>query len=295
VGSLAHERYEAEQRGATVELVHSGKVRDVYADGDDLILVASDRVSVYDVVLPTEIPDKGKILTQLSLWWFEQLADVFPNHVISATDVPAEWAGRAIRCRRLEMLPVEWIARGYLAGLGLKEYEKHGTVSGVQLPPGLVEGSKLPEPIFTPTTKATAGHDEFITYEDVIEQIGTETAERLREVTLEIYRRGAAIAAERGIIIADTKLEFGRAPDGTLMLADELLTPDSSRFWPANNWEPGRPQHALDKQFVRDWSSTITDWDRTPPGPPIPPDVVEATRARYIQVYEALTGKCWRS
>jgi len=278
-----------------VELVHSGKVRDVYADGDDLILVASDRVSVYDVVLPTEIPDKGKILTQLSLWWFEQLADVFPNHVISATDVPAEWAGRAIRCRRLEMLPVEWIARGYLAGLGLKEYEKHGTVSGVQLPPGLVEGSKLPEPIFTPTTKATAGHDEFITYEDVIEQIGTETAERLREVTLEIYRRGAAIAAERGIIIADTKLEFGRAPDGTLMLADELLTPDSSRFWPANNWEPGRPQHALDKQFVRDWSSTITDWDRTPPGPPIPPDVVEATRARYIQVYEALTGKCWRS
>ncbi|WP_289007945.1 phosphoribosylaminoimidazolesuccinocarboxamide synthase [uncultured Thermomonospora sp.] len=278
-----------------MELVHSGKVRDVYADGDDLILVASDRVSVYDVVLPTEIPDKGKILTQLSLWWFEQLADVFPNHVISATDVPAEWAGRAIRCRRLEMLPVEWIARGYLAGLGLKEYEKHGTVSGVQLPPGLVEGSKLPEPIFTPTTKATAGHDEFITYEDVIEQIGTETAERLREVTLEIYRRGAAIAAERGIIIADTKLEFGRAPDGTLMLADELLTPDSSRFWPANNWEPGRPQHALDKQFVRDWSSTITDWDRTPPGPPIPPDVVEATRARYIQVYEALTGKCWRS
>lgn len=278
-----------------MELVHSGKVRDVYADGDDLILVASDRVSVYDVVLPTEIPDKGKILTQLSLWWFEQLADVFPNHVISATDVPAEWAGRAIRCRRLEMLPVEWIARGYLAGLGLKEYEKHGTVSGVQLPPGLVEGSKLPEPIFTPTTKATAGHDEFITYEDVIEQIGTETAERLREVTLEIYRRGAAIAAERGIIIADTKLEFGRAPDGTLMLADELLTPDSSRFWPANNWEPGRPQHALDKQFVRDWSSAITDWDRTPPGPPIPPDVVEATRARYIQVYEALTGKCWRS
>lgn len=278
-----------------MELVHSGKVRDVYADGDDLILVASDRVSVYDVVLPTEIPDKGKILTQLSLWWFEQLADVFPNHVISATDVPPEWAGRAIRCRRLEMLPVEWIARGYLAGLGLKEYEKHGTVSGVQLPPGLVEGSKLPEPIFTPTTKATAGHDEFITYDDVVAQIGTDTAEQLRDVTLEVYRRGAAIAAERGIIIADTKLEFGRAADGTLMLADEVLTSDSSRFWPADDWEPGRPQHALDKQFVRDWSSTITDWDRTPPGPPIPADVVEATRARYIQVYETLTGKRWES
>ncbi|REE96649.1 phosphoribosylaminoimidazolesuccinocarboxamide synthase [Thermomonospora umbrina] len=278
-----------------MELVHSGKVRDVYADGEDLILVASDRVSVYDVVLPTEIPDKGKILTQLSLWWFEQLADVVPNHVISATDVPAEWAGRAIRCRRLEMLPVEWIARGYLAGLGLKEYEKSGTVSGIQLPPGLVEGSKLPEPIFTPTTKATVGHDEFITYADVVTEIGEDTAERLREVTLEVYRRGAAIAAERGIIIADTKLEFGRAPDGTLVLGDEVLTSDSSRFWPADDWQPGRPQHALDKQFVRDWSSTITDWDRTPPGPPIPADVVEATQARYIQVYETLTGNRWES
>ncbi|WP_067488948.1 phosphoribosylaminoimidazolesuccinocarboxamide synthase [Actinomadura hibisca] len=275
-----------------MELVHSGKVRDVYADGDDLILVASDRVSVYDVVLPTPVPDKGKILTQLSLWWFEQLADVVPNHVISATDVPEEWAGRAVRCKRLTMLPVEWIARGYLAGLGLKEYEKNGTVSGVALPEGLVEASKLPEPIFTPTTKATEGHDEFITYADVVEEIGADTAARLKEVTLEVYRRGAALAAERGVIIADTKLEFGRAADGTLTLGDEVLTSDSSRFWPADQWEPGRPQHALDKQFVRDWSSTL-DWDRTPPGPEVPQEIVDATRARYIEVYERLTGRRW--
>lgn len=277
-----------------MELVHSGKVRDVYADGDDLILVASDRVSVYDVVLPTPVPDKGKILTQLSLWWFEQLGDIIPNHVVSATDVPEEWAGRAIRCRRLTMLPVEWIARGYLTGLGLKEYQKDGTVSGIALPAGLTEASRLPEPIFTPTTKATEGHDEFITYDDVVRQIGEDTAARLRDVTLEIYKRGAAVAAERGIIIADTKLEFGRAADGTLMLGDEVLTPDSSRFWPADQWRPGRPQHSLDKQFVRDWSSTL-DWDRTPPGPEIPQDVVDATRARYIEVYERLTGRRWTS
>ncbi len=278
-----------------MELLHSGKVRDVYADGDDLVLVASDRVSVYDVVLPTPVPDKGKILTQLSLWWFEQLADVVPNHVISATDVPKEWAGRAVRCQRLTMLPVEWIARGYLAGLGLKEYERQGTVSGVVLPEGLVEASKLPEPIFTPTTKATEGHDEFITFADVVEEIGQETADHLRTVTLDVYERGAEIAAERGIIIADTKLEFGRAADGTLVLADEVLTSDSSRFWPADDWQPGRPQHAFDKQFVRDWSSTVTDWDRTPPGPEIPEEVVEATRARYIEVYERITGKRWKA
>lgn len=278
-----------------MELLHSGKVRDVYADGDDLILVASDRVSVYDVVLPTPIPDKGKVLTQLSLWWFEQLADVVPNHVVSATDVPEEWAGRAVRCQKLTMLPVEWIARGYLAGLGLKEYEKQGTVSGIALPEGLVEASKLPEPIFTPTTKATEGHDEFITFADVVEEIGQETADRLRAVTLDVYKRGAEIAAERGIIIADTKLEFGRAADGTLVLADEVLTSDSSRFWPADDWQPGRPQHAFDKQFVRDWSSTVTDWDRTPPGPEIPDEIVEATRARYIEVYERITGKRWEA
>ncbi|XRQ06720.1 phosphoribosylaminoimidazolesuccinocarboxamide synthase, partial [Actinomadura welshii] len=275
-----------------MELVHTGKVRDVYADGDDLILVASDRVSVYDVVLPTLVPDKGKILTQLSLWWFEQLTDIIPNHIVSATDVPEELAGRAVRCRRLTMLPVEWIARGYLTGLGLKEYEKDGTVSGVRLPDGLVEASKLPEPIFTPTTKATEGHDEFITYGDVVREIGDDTAARLRDATLEIYKRGAAIAAERGIIIADTKLEFGRAADGTLTLGDEVLTSDSSRFWPADQWQPGRPQHSLDKQFVRDWSSSL-DWDRTPPGPEIPQDIVDATRARYIDLYERLTGHPW--
>ncbi|MDN3359911.1 phosphoribosylaminoimidazolesuccinocarboxamide synthase [Actinomadura sp. DC4] len=277
-----------------MELVHSGKVRDVYTDDGDLILVASDRVSVYDVVLPTPIPDKGAILTQLSLWWFERLADIVPNHVISE-DVPAEWAGRAIRCRRLEMFPVEFIARGHLAGLGLKEYEKQGTVSGVPLPPGLVEASRLPEPVFTPTTKATVGHDEFITFEDVVREIGAETAERLRDLTLEVYRRGAELARERGIIIADTKLEFGRAADGTIVLADEVLTPDSSRFWPADTWTPGRPQHSLDKQFVRDWSSSVPGWDRTPPGPPIPDDVVAATRDRYTEVYERITGSPWRS
>jgi len=276
-----------------VKLVHSGKVRDVYADGEDLILVASDRISVYDVVLPTPIPDKGKVLTQLSLWWFEQLADVVPNHVISATDVPSEFAGRAIRCRRLEMVPVECIARGYLTGLGLKEYEKTGSVSGVAMPGGLVEASRLPEPIFTPTTKAPPGqHDEFMTFDQVVAVVGTETAERLREITLEVYRRGAELAAQRGIIVADTKLEFGWAPDGALVLADEVLTPDSSRFWPADSYEPGRPQFSFDKQYVRDWV-TSTGWDKQPPAPELPPEVVEATRARYIEVYERITGNSW--
>jgi phosphoribosylaminoimidazole-succinocarboxamide synthase len=278
---------------AVVELLHSGKVRDLYADGDDVIIVASDRVSVYDVVLPTAIPDKGKILTQLSLWWFERLGEVIPNHVISATDVPAEWKGRALRCRRLDMLKVECIARGYLAGLGLSSYQKSGMVSDTQLPPGLAEGSQLPEAIFTPTTKATEGHDEVITYEDVTGQFGTRTAAELRQATLEIYRRGHEIALSKGIIIADTKLEFGYAADGTLVLGDELLTPDSSRFWASNTWQPGRPQRYLDKQFVRDWSATL-DWDRTPPGPPIPDDIVEATRELYVEVYEQITGTRWQ-
>ncbi|SHK42480.1 phosphoribosylaminoimidazole-succinocarboxamide synthase [Pseudonocardia thermophila] len=275
-----------------MKLVHQGKVRDVYADGDELILVASDRLSIYDVILPTPIPDKGKLLTQLSLWWFEQLSDI-PNHVISGTDVPQEWAGRAVRCRKLEMLPIECIARGYLAGLGLKEYEEHGSVSGVELPPGLVEGSKLPEPIFTPTTKAPVGeHDEFMTFADAEALVGAQTAAKLRELTLTVYSRGAALAAERGIIVADTKLEFGLAPDGTIVLADEVLTSDSSRFWPADRWQPGGPQYSFDKQYVRDWSATL-DWDRNPPGPEIPPDVVAATRQRYIEVYERITGRTW--
>ncbi|WP_433608903.1 phosphoribosylaminoimidazolesuccinocarboxamide synthase [Dactylosporangium sp. CA-139114] len=276
-----------------MELLHSGKVRDVYADGDDLILVASDRISVYDVVLPTPIPDKGAVLTRLSLWWFEQLADIVPNHVISATDVPAEFAGRAIRCQRLEMLPVECIARGYLAGQGLSEYTAHGAVSGVELPPGLVEGDRLPEPVFTPTTKAPAGeHDAFVTFGEVTEEIGKELAEELRELTLRVYSRGAALAAERGIIVADTKLEFGRDRTGAVVLGDEVLTPDSSRFWPLDEWEPGRTQFSFDKQQVRDWSLT-TGWNKTAPGPEVPDDVVALTRARYVEVYERLTGTSW--
>lgn len=278
-----------------MELLHSGKVRDVYADGDDILLVASDRVSIYDVVLPTAIPDKGKILTQLSLWWFDQLSDVVPNHIVSATDVPAEWAGRAVRCERLEMVMVECIARGYLAGSGLKEYEKDGAVSGVALPAGLIEGSRLPEPVFTPTTKVAPGegHDEFITYADVEGSVGAEVAAELRRITLEVYRRGSEVAAIKGIIIADTKIELGFA-GGELKLGDELLTPDSSRFWAADEWRPGGAQRYLDKQFLRDWSASLTGWDRTAPGPEIPDEVVEATRNRYVEVYERLTGDRWR-
>ena len=278
-----------------MELVHSGKIREVYADGDDILLVASDKVSVYDVVLPTLIPDKGKILTQLSLWWFDQLSGLVPNHVISGTDVPPQWAGRAIRCRRLNMLPVECIARGYLAGLGLESYRATGTISGVRIPEGLAEGSRLPEPVFTPTTKAVVGHDEFIGFGDVEAAVGAAVARELRRLTLEVYRRGAEIAAGRGVIIADTKLEFGQAPDGTIVLADEVLTPDSSRFWSAAEWRPGGPQRYMDKQFVRDWSATITGWDRKPPGPEVPQDIVDATRARYIEVYERVTGTRWQA
>jgi phosphoribosylaminoimidazole-succinocarboxamide synthase len=272
-----------------LELVHSGKVRELYADGDDIIMVASDRVSVYDVVLPTPVPGKGRVLTQLSLWWFGQLSGLIPNHVISGADVPSEWAGRAIRCRRLTMLPVECIARGYLAGLGLASYRDTGTISGLPLPPGLGEGSRLPEPVFTPTTKAAAGHDEPMTRAEVATLVGETMAAELERATLEVYRRGAELAAARGIVIADTKLEFGLLPDGTLMLADEVLTPDSSRFWLAEQWQPGRPQRSLDKQFLRDWSAGL-DWDRRPPGPAIPDDVVAATQARYQELYAKVTG-----
>ncbi|MGH3727784.1 MAG: phosphoribosylaminoimidazolesuccinocarboxamide synthase [Micromonosporaceae bacterium] len=277
-----------------MELVHSGKVRDVYADGDDIVLVASDRVSVYDTVLPTPIPDKGRILTQLSLWWFDQLADLVPHHVISARDVPDEWAGRAVRCRRLEMVKVECVARGYLTGGGLREYEKTGAVSGVPLPHGLVNGSRLPEPVFTPSTKADLGqHDEPMTYAEVVAAIGDEVAGELRRLTVAVYQRGARIAADRGVIIADTKLEFGYAGDGTLMLADEVLTPDSSRFWPADSWDPGRGQPSYDKQFVRDWAAG-TGWDRQSPPPEIPDEIVAATQARYVEAYQRITGLTWR-
>jgi phosphoribosylaminoimidazole-succinocarboxamide synthase len=276
-----------------VELLHSGKVRDVYAEGDDLILVASDRISVYDVVLPTPIPDKGKLLTALSLWWFEQLAGLVPNHVISATDVPPEFAGRAIRCRRLEMVPVECVARGFLTGGGLKEYENTGKVSGVELPRGLVEASILPEPIFTPSTKAPVGeHDEPMTFAEVVDKVGAETADRLRQLTIDVYCRGAELAADRGILVADTKIELGWAADGTLVLGDELLTPDSSRFWPAESYQPGRAQFSYDKQYARDWAAR-SGWDKRGPAPELPADVVDATRARYVDVYEKLTGERW--
>lgn len=281
-------------RTLRVELIRQGKVRDVYADGEDLILVASDRVSVYDVVLPTPIPDKGAILTQLSLWWFSQVADLVPHHVLSE-DVPPEWKGRAIRCRRLDMVAVECIARGYLTGLGLESYRATGAISGVELPHGLVEADQLPEPIFTPTTKAEVGHDEFITMDDVREAVGEETANELGRLTLAIYSRGAEIARERGVIIADTKFEFGKDATERLILADEVLTPDSSRFWKLADYEPGRPQWSYDKQYVRDWSSSLGNWDRTYPGPAVPPDVVAETRARYVEIFERLTGEKWSS
>ena len=282
-------------RTLRVELIRQGKVRDVYVDGNDLILVASDRVSVYDVVLPTPIPDKGAILTQLSLWWFGQVADLIPNHVLGE-DVPPEWKGRAIRCRRLDMVAVECIARGYLTGLGLESYRATGSISGVAVPGGLGEADRLPEPIFTPTTKAEGGrHDEFMTMDEVRDLVGEATADDLERLTLAVYARGAEIARERGVIIADTKFEFGREASGRLILADEVLTPDSSRFWKVSEYQPGRPQWSYDKQYLRDWSSSLGDWGRTYPGPPVPPDVVAETRARYVEIYEQLTGEKWSS
>jgi phosphoribosylaminoimidazole-succinocarboxamide synthase len=226
------------------------------------------------------------------VWWFEQFADVVPNHLLSITDVPDEFAGRATRCRPLQMLEVECIARGYLVGSGLKEYQQVGAVSGVVLPEGLIEADRLPKPIFTPTTKATDGHDLPMTYDEVVALVGARTAERLRDLTIDLYQRGAARALETGIIIADTKFEFGLDADGVLTLGDEILTSDSSRFWPADEWQPGRAQHAFDKQVVRDWSVT-TGWDKTPPGPDVPDDVVKITRERYVEAYERITGNTW--
>ncbi|MDN3238412.1 phosphoribosylaminoimidazolesuccinocarboxamide synthase [Glycomyces tritici] len=278
-----------------MELIHQGKVRDVYADGDDLVLVASDRVSVYDVVLPTPIPGKGALLTALSLWWFEQLEDIVPNHVISAEDVPAEFAGRALRVKRLEILKVEAVVRGYLTGSGLAEYDKSGTVCGNQLPVGLVDGSRLPEPIYTPTTKADIGdHDLPMTYEETAAKLGPDLAARIRDLTFAIYRRGAEIALAKGIIIADTKFEFGLDADGTLRLADEVLTSDSSRFWEAAAWKPGQTQPSFDKQYVRDWARS-TGWKPDDAeAPEIPQDVADATLARYVEAYELLTGRRWQ-
>jgi phosphoribosylaminoimidazole-succinocarboxamide synthase len=277
-------------------LVARGKVREIYDAGPDrLLLVASDRISAYDHVLPTPIPDKGKVLTQLSVWWFEQLGSVLAqfgasHHLISADDVPAETAGRAMLVRRLEMLPVECVARGYLSGSGTVEYQRTGSIRDVALPDGLVEGSKLPSPVFTPSTKAEVGeHDEAIDFSAVVAAVGAARAEELRELTLALYARAAEIAFGAGIVLADTKFEFGLSPDGGLVLGDEVLTPDSSRFWPASTWSPGSVQPSFDKQYVRDWL-TSSGWDRVSPPPELPEDVVAATRERYVTAYEQLTG-----
>ena len=306
---------------ASIELpgwtpTYSGKVRDLYVPdpghpvgasvlarfGDVLLVVASDRISAYDHVLPTLIPDKGVVLTQLSLWWFDQLADLVPNHVVPDADdvVPAAVAGRAMVCRRLEMFPVECVARGYLTGSGLVEYLADGEVTGIPLPAGLVDGSRLPGPIFTPATKAALGdHDENVSFDVVAGQIGVGDAAALRDLTLAVYARAERVARERGVILADTKLEFGVDPaTGATVLGDEVLTPDSSRFWPSDDWTPGRVQPSFDKQYVRDWlTSSASGWDRagdTPP-PPLPDDVVERTRSRYLEAFERLTGRPLRS
>ncbi|KOV77570.1 phosphoribosylaminoimidazole-succinocarboxamide synthase [Streptomyces sp. NRRL WC-3618] len=284
--------------------LHTGKVRDLYQnEAGDLVMVASDRISAFDWVLRTEIPDKGRVLTQLSLWWFDQLADLAPNHVLSTElppGAPADWAGRTLICKSLRMMPVECVARGYLTGSGLTEYNDSRTVCGLALPEGLTDGSELPAPIFTPATKAAVGeHDENVSYEEVARQVGAETAAELRQATLAVYSRARDIARERGIILADTKFEFGyeSTEDGEkLVLADEVLTPDSSRFWPADEWEPGHAQPSFDKQFVRDWlTSSESGWVRASeqPPPPLPQHVTDATRAKYIEAYERLTGLSW--
>jgi phosphoribosylaminoimidazole-succinocarboxamide synthase len=278
---------------ADLPLIASGKVREMYDLGDELLMVASDRVSTYDVVHPTPIPGKGAVLTALSVFWFERTAGMVPNHLVSAGDgVPDEVRGRAIRVRKLEMAPVECVVRGYLSGSGWRDYVRDGAVCGIELPEGLRESERLPEPIFTPATKAQTGdHDENVDFERAADIIGDRgLLERLRDVSIALYRHAADHARRRGIIVADTKFEFGLDATGALTLGDEALTPDSSRFWPADDYEAGRPQPSFDKQFVRDWASG-TGWDRTPPAPAIPPDVVEQTRARYLEAYERVTGE----
>jgi phosphoribosylaminoimidazole-succinocarboxamide synthase len=278
---------------ADLPKVASGKVREIYQGPDQtLLLVASDRISTYDVVHPTPIPDKGCVLTGLSTFWFENTREIVPNHLISVTDgVPAEVRGRGMLVRRLEMLAVECVVRGYITGSGWKDYQTTGAVSGIALPDGLRESDRLPEPLFTPSTKAEVGHDEAIDFERTVELIGDrELSERVREVSLALYEHAAAHALDRGIILADTKFELGLDAEGNLTLGDEMCTPDSSRFWPADQYEPGRSQPSFDKQFVRDWASS-TGWDRTPPAPAIPDDVVTRTREKYIEAYERITGE----
>jgi phosphoribosylaminoimidazole-succinocarboxamide synthase len=272
-------------------LLVRGKVRDVYRDGGRLLFVATDRISAFDCVLPTGIPDKGRVLTQITRFWLDFLRDVVPNHFLS-TDVaglPAEFAGRSMWVRRAEMFPVECVARGYLAGSGWKEYKQTGKVCGIALPPGLRESDRLPEPIFTPATKAQSGHDENISFDRACEIAGRDTAARLRDLTLTLYSRAADYARTRGIIIADTKFEFGTI-GGEIVLADEVLTPDSSRFWPSNQYEPGHAQPSFDKQFVRDYLETL-NWDKKPPAPPLPEDVVRLTSEKYKEAYQVLTGR----
>jgi phosphoribosylamine---glycine ligase len=275
------------------EHVYSGKVRDLYARDDELLFVASDRISAYDWVLPTPIPDKGRILTQMSLWWFHQVRDIVANHVIS-TDVPAQVAGRGLVCQRLDMLPVECVVRGYLSGSGWSDYRASGAVCGVALPSGLLESQRLPEPIFTPATKAAIGdHDENIRFDQVVALLGREQAVAVRELSLAIYQRGQEVAAGRGLLLADTKFEFGVRPDGALVLADEVLTPDSSRYWDAAAWAVDSAPPSYDKQFVRDWLRLESGWDPAgdKPPPPLPDDIVERTRAKYVRAYETLTGE----
>ncbi len=272
-------------------LVASGKVRDIYDLGDELLLVASDRISTYDVVHPNPIPDKGSVLTAISTFWFEQTGALIPNHMISVTDgVPEGVRGRGMVVKKLRMLPVEAIVRGYITGSGWKDYQQTGSVSGIQLPDGLQESDQLPEPIFTPSTKADTGHDESIDFDAAVELVGDpELTERLRDVSVALYQFAASHARGRGIILADTKFEFGLDGDGNLTLADEFCTPDSSRFWPAETYAPGRGQPSFDKQFVRDWAAG-TGWDKAPPAPALPPDVVARTREKYIEAYERITG-----
>jgi phosphoribosylaminoimidazole-succinocarboxamide synthase len=272
-----------------------GKVRDIYELGDRLLIVATDRLSAFDVVLPTPIPDKGRVLTQLSLFWFEKLADIVPNHVISASHFSDELApyadqleGRSMLVRRTDPVPIECVVRGYISGSGWKEYQKSGAVCGIPLPPNLRESNKLPEPIFTPSTKATTGHDENISFDETVSRVGRPLAEKLRDVSLTIYRKASEHAAARGIIIADTKFEFGLL-NGELIWIDEALTPDSSRFWPADQYAPGKAQPSFDKQYVRDYLERI-GWDKQPPGPALPPDVVAATRDKYREAYRSVTG-----
>jgi phosphoribosylaminoimidazole-succinocarboxamide synthase len=276
----------------TLPLLHSGKVRELYDLGDDLLMVASDRISTYDVVHPTPIPDKGRVLTGLSVLWFGLTRDIVPNHFISATEgVPDELRGRALRVKRLEMLPVECVVRGYITGSGWKDYQATGSVSGIELPPGLRESERLPMPIFTPSTKAEVGHDEAIDFDQAAEAVGDrDLMGRLRDVSIELYRFAADHARERGVILADTKFEFGLDEDGVLTLGDEVCTPDSSRFWPADSYEVGRGQPSFDKQYVRDWA-TSTGWDKQPPAPEIPDEVVAQTRERYVTAYERLAGE----